>query len=218
MPETRHEAAIDRMARKLRSIYPNDLADDFYFQRQAEALFDAALGEDRANALDAHAHHGDDIADLWRGELLGRTALGGEAEGEKLRSAANELIEAYDDWSVNSYPADNGSRNAAEAWHAESHRVNRAVEILRLALSQHPEPRTSLLDEPACKPYPEPRQAEGEWLDGKLLRLEGIIATAPIGYKRMAIQFIADLRAALSEPRQDQPVNRAPLESWASDE
>lgn len=45
-----------------------------------------------------------------------------------------DLVEAYDAWSVNNYPADGGSRHAAQAWFAEAEAVERVVERARTLL------------------------------------------------------------------------------------
>lgn len=55
-------------------------------------------------------------------------------ERAALEKAASEVIEAYDGWSVMSYPVDGSSRHHAEAWFAEHGRVERAVEDLTAAL------------------------------------------------------------------------------------
>jgi hypothetical protein len=50
-----------------------------------------------------------------------------------LEAAAKDLIEAYDAWSVNSYPADGGSSTHVQAWFQEAQHVENAVEKLRAA-------------------------------------------------------------------------------------
>jgi hypothetical protein len=49
-----------------------------------------------------------------------------------------DLVEAHDGWSVNCYPADNGSRRSAEAWFAEAKAVENVVERARTLIEIGP--------------------------------------------------------------------------------
>jgi hypothetical protein len=48
-------------------------------------------------------------------------------EREALEAAASEAIDAHDAWAVMNYPSDGASRHHAEAWFAESARVEQAI-------------------------------------------------------------------------------------------
>jgi len=63
--------------------------------------------------------------------VLDELRLKEERREAKAVEALRGVIDAYDGWSVNAYPADGGTRSAADVWFAEAQRVDEAVERAR---------------------------------------------------------------------------------------
>ena len=61
-----------------------------------------------------------------------------DSEPSEPLSVLRDLVEAYDAWNVNNYPADGGSRNAAQAWFAEAQAVENVVERARALVEAWP--------------------------------------------------------------------------------
>lgn len=164
-PDTQHEAAIEAAA----------AAEQQYRDQQEAAR--------KRRSAEAFGHPGALIAGCAIDPIVQRrigfaaydAARSGEAEGE-LREAVKGVLEVWD--------------GDHESHVLESKLIDPIEHLREAAVSrpvEHPKPRTSLLDEPACKPYPEPRQdqpvnrASGERAEGdKLAQINKIAQDAAV--------------------------------------
>lgn len=205
--DTQHEAAIEAAAKALEQHLPPafvKLAKGrerrkhwLDYVAAAIAAYDAARSGEReddrewiATGEQAGAARAGET--MWQGPHLKpgeRVTVVPKSELERVRAARSGEAE--------------GLRDALIFARSELHRAmlerrstvgyRESFARINAALAEHPKPRTSLLDEPACKPYPEPRRYSADH-DG-----------------REAVSG-ADLAQAIDgvphEPRQDQPVDR----------
>jgi hypothetical protein len=93
-----------------------------------------------AAALARFGSPGGRASDLDQAHRFATTALAGSAPPDwapEQTEAAQAVLDAYDDWSVNSFPTVGTPQRSANAWFREAQQVEQAIEALRSAVS-HP--------------------------------------------------------------------------------